>query len=99
MNYYLIITGLIFLSAVFGYINVQFLKLPITIGLMLITILYTLGVLALSYFNDTLLKVEVEFIQQIDFEKVLMDYMLSFLLFAGALHANFQELKNSVGQL
>ncbi|TYC10552.1 sodium:proton antiporter [Bizionia gelidisalsuginis] len=93
MNYYLIVTGLIFLAAIFGYINVRFFKLPTTIGLMLITILYTLGVLGLSYFDDRLLRVEAELIQQIDFKTVLMDYMLSFLLFAGALHTNFQELK------
>jgi CPA1 family monovalent cation:H+ antiporter len=93
MNSYVIISGLIFLAAFFGYINVRFLKLPTTIGLMLITIVYTLGVLGLSYFDDTLLKAEAELIRQIDFETVLMDYMLSFLLFAGALHTNFQELK------
>jgi CPA1 family monovalent cation:H+ antiporter len=93
MSYYLIITGLIFLAAVFGYINVRFLKLPTTIGLMLITILYTLLVLGLSYFDDTLLRAEAELIQQIDFKTVLLDYMLSFLLFAGALHTPFQELK------
>ncbi|MCB0840370.1 MAG: cation:proton antiporter, partial [Bacteroidetes bacterium] len=93
MDYYLIISGLVFLAAVFGYINVRFLKLPTTIGLMLITTLYTLGVLALSLFNDTLLKAEAELIHQIDFEAVVMDYMLSFLLFAGALHTNFQDLK------
>ncbi|WP_020539343.1 cation:proton antiporter [Lewinella cohaerens] len=93
MNYYIIISGLIFLAAVFGYINVRFFKLPTTIGLMLITILYTFGVLGLSFFDDTLLLAEAELIRQIDFETVLMDYMLSFLLFAGALHTNFQELK------
>jgi len=93
MDYYLIITVLIFLAALFGFINARFLKLPTTIGLMLITIVYTLAVLALSYFDDTLLKAEIEVIGQIDFEKVLMDYMLSFLLFAGALHTNFQQLK------
>lgn len=93
MDYYFIITALIFLAAIFGFINSRFLKLPTTIGLMLITILYTLAVLALSYFDDTLLKAEIELIGQIDFEKVLMDYMLSFLLFAGALHTNFQQLK------
>ncbi len=93
MNYYLIITALVFLAAVFGYINTRFIKLPTTIGLMLITLLYTLGVLGLSFFDDTLLKAEASLIQQIDFEVVLMDYMLSFLLFAGALHANIQELK------
>jgi CPA1 family monovalent cation:H+ antiporter len=93
MNYYIIISGLVFLAAIFGYINVRFFKLPTTIGLMLITILYTFGVLGLSFFDDTLLKAEAELIRQIDFETVLMDYMLSFLLFAGALHTNFQELK------
>jgi CPA1 family monovalent cation:H+ antiporter len=93
MDYYFIITALIFLAAIFGFINARFLKLPTTIGLMLITISYTLAVLALSYFDDTLLKAEIDLIGQIDFEKVLMDYMLSFLLFAGALHTNFQQLK------
>jgi len=93
MDYYFIITALIFLAAIFGFINARFLKLPTTIGLMLITILYTLAVFVLSYFDETLLNAEIELIRQIDFEKVLMDYMLSFLLFAGALHTNFQQLK------
>ncbi|WP_396596931.1 cation:proton antiporter [Dokdonia sp. R86516] len=93
MDYYIIIAALIFLAALFGFINARFLKLPTTIGLMLITIVYTLAVFALSYFDDTLLKAEIQLIKEIDFEKVLMDYMLSFLLFAGALHTNFEQLK------
>jgi CPA1 family monovalent cation:H+ antiporter len=93
MSYYVIISGLVFLAAIFGYLNARFLKLPSTIGLMLITLLYTLAVLALSVFDDTLLKAEAQLIQQIDFKTVLMDYMLSFLLFAGALHTHFQDLK------
>jgi CPA1 family monovalent cation:H+ antiporter len=72
---------------------VRFLKLPNTIGLMLITILFTLGVFALSYFDSTLLDAERYIIKQIDFKTVLLDVMLSFLLFAGALHTNFQQLK------
>jgi len=93
MDYFAIATILIVLSAVFGYINVKFIKLPDTIGLMVITILFTLAVLALSYFDDTLLLKEKELISQIDFKTVLLDVMLSFLLFAGALHTNFQQLK------
>jgi len=93
MDYFAIATILIVLSAIFGYINVKFIKLPDTIGLMVITILFTLAVLALSYFDDTLLLKEKEFISQIDFKTVLLDVMLSFLLFAGALHTNFQQLK------
>lgn len=93
MDAYTIVAFLVLLSAVFGYVNVRFLKLPNTIGLMLITIVYTLAVLALSKFDNTLLNYEIAFIKQIDFRTVLLDEMLSFLLFAGALHTNFQRLK------
>ena len=92
MSYFLIATILVFLSAIFGFINVRFLKLPNTIGLMVITIMFTLGVFALSYFDDTLLNAEKYIITQIDFKTLLLDIMLSFLLFAGALHTNFQQL-------
>lgn len=93
MDYFSIATILIVLSAIFGYINVRFIKLPSSIGLMVVTILFTLVVLGLSYFDDTLLQREKEFITSIDFKTVLLDVMLSFLLFAGALHTNFQQLK------
>ena len=92
-DYFFIITILVVLSAVFGYINVRFLKLPNSIGLMLITIVFTFGVFALSYFDSTLLDAERFIIKQIDFKSVLLDIMLSFLLFAGALHTNFEQLK------
>ena len=78
MDSFFIITVLVFLSAVFGYINVRILKLPNTIGLMVITIVFTLGVFALSYFDATLLNAEKYIITQIDFRTVLLDVMLSF---------------------
>ncbi len=93
MDYFAIATVLIVLSAVFGYINTKFIKLPDTIGLMVITILFTFAVFVLSYFDSTLLEKEIELITSIDFKTVLLDVMLSFLLFAGALHTNFQQLK------
>ncbi len=93
MDYFIIAAILVFISAIFGYINVRFLKLPNTIGLMLITIVFTLAVFGISYFDDTLLNAERYIISQIDFKTVLLDVMLSFLLFAGALHTNFEQLK------
>ncbi|ADV51515.1 sodium:proton antiporter [Cellulophaga sp. E16_2] len=99
MDYFVIIAILVFLSALFGYINVRFFKLPNTIGLMLITIVFTLGVFALSYFDDTLLNAEKYIITQIDFKSILLDVMLSFLLFAGALHTNFEQLKVQRGPI
>ncbi len=93
MDFYAIATVLIVLSAIFGYINVRFLELPNTIGLMIITIVFTMLIFALSYFDATLLEKERELIGHIDFKTLLLDGMLSFLLFAGALHTNFQQLK------
>ncbi len=93
MDFYAIATILIVLSALFGYINIRFLALPSTIGLMLITIVFTMLVFALSYFDATLLEKERELIGSIDFGTLLLNGMLSFMLFAGALHTNFQQLK------
>jgi CPA1 family monovalent cation:H+ antiporter len=93
MDYFIITSILVFISAVFGYLNVRFIKLPNTIGLTVITILFTLGIFALSYFDDTLLNAERYIITHIDFRSVLLDVMLSFLLFAGALHTDLQKLR------
>ncbi|MBA10394.1 MAG: sodium:proton antiporter [Flavobacteriaceae bacterium] len=93
MDYFTIATILIILSALFGYINERFLKMPLTIGLMIITIIFTSMVVLIGQFNDTLLIREKALITQIDFKAVLLDVMLSFLLFAGALHTNFAQLK------
>jgi len=93
MDYFIITSILVFISAVFGYLNVRFIKLPNTIGLTVITILFTLGIFALSYFDDTLLNAERYIITHIDFRSVLLDIMLSFLLFAGALHTDLQKLR------
>ncbi|APA66166.1 cation:proton antiporter [Maribacter sp. 1_2014MBL_MicDiv] len=93
MDIFTIISVLVFLSAIFGYINARFLKLPNSIGLMLITIVFTLAVFAIGYIDDTLINAERYIITQIDFKSVLLDIMLSFLLFAGALHTNFEQLK------
>lgn len=93
MDYYSVASILIVLSALFGYINVRFLKLPITIGLMVITIVFTIVIVAIGQFDDSLMIREREFISNIDFETLLLEVMLSFLLFAGALHTNFNQLK------
>jgi CPA1 family monovalent cation:H+ antiporter len=93
MDYFAVASLLIVIAALFGYINVRFLKLPLTIGLMVITIAFTFVLLGIGLFDDSLLEQEKAFITQIDFESVLLDVMLSFLLFAGALHTNFEQLK------
>lgn len=92
-----IIAILITLSALFGYINYRYIKLPTTIGLMLISILMSLGMVILGHLGDVGFGIErqwIEIVRTIDFNKTLMVGMLSFLLFAGALHVDINELTN-----
>lgn len=93
MSIFTIITILIVLSAVFAFINTKFLKLPFTIGLMIIAIAFTLGITALGKINHFFIDEAELLIQSIDFETALLDIMLSFLLFAGALHTKLDALK------
>jgi monovalent cation:H+ antiporter, CPA1 family len=88
-----IISLLLSLAAIFSYINHRFVRLPTTIGLMLIALLTSLSILALSKLG---IAFPVEWarrlIGDINFNVTLLHGMLSFLLFAGALHVNLDDL-------
>ena len=92
-------TILIVLSAAFGYINHRYLKLPTTIGLMLISLIMSLAIIAMGQFSDGLYKQFVSMVKGVDFNKVLMEIMLSFLLFAGALHVDVKTLAKERGPI
>ena len=99
MSIFNIISLLIILSAVFAFINTRFLKLPFTIGLMIIAIIFTVAITALGSINDYILVEARLLIQSVDFETALLDIMLSFLLFAGALHTKLDALKRQKGPI
>jgi|TARA_B100000959_G_scaffold284888_1_gene357788 CPA1 family monovalent cation:H+ antiporter len=83
---------LLVLAAVFGYLNLKFLKLPTTIGIMLIGLLSSVVLLVLRDALPLVPEAAGRFVESIDFNKTLMEGMLSFLLFAGALHVNLGNL-------
>ena len=89
MDLFTIASIIIALSALFGFLNVRLLKLPNSIGLMVIAIVFTLVIFASTLFTDRILIAAKQFIAQVDFPGVLLDVMLGFLLFAGAMHTNF----------
>ncbi len=93
MNLFNIITLLIVLSSVFGYINVRFLKLPDTIGLMIMAIIFSVVMILVNYINPQLFHYAEDLVEHINFSTVLLDVMLSFLLFAGALHTDSSLLR------
>lgn len=85
---------LVTLAALFSYINYRFLKIPTTIGIMLISLLMSLGLIVLHMLGWGNLGEQAErMVRGIDLHETLMEGMLSFLLFAGALHVNLNDLK------
>ena len=93
MNILDIAAVLITLSAVFSYLNYRYVRLPSAIGLMLIALCLSLALLSLGKLGYGGIEQTAEsFIRSIDFNKTLMHGMLSFLLFAGALHVNLRDL-------
>ncbi len=87
---------LITLAAAFAFLNTRLLKLPATIGLMVLSLAAALLVLAghaifpgttgLTAFLETILR-------SFDFSDVLLHGMLAYLLFAGALHVDLEDLR------
>ena len=84
---------LLTLAAIFSYINFRFLKLPTTIGIMLIAMLISISLVVLGHCGfESIQNKATVVLEGIDFNKALMHGMLSFLLFSGALHVNLEDL-------
>lgn len=84
---------LLSLAGLFAYVNHRWIKLPTTIGIMLISLALSLGLLLLGQVWGLMDDFAAHFVGMIDFNETLMEGMLSYLLFAGALHVNMTQLK------
>jgi len=95
MSIFSISAVLVGLSALFGYINHRFLRLPHTIGLVVIALAASLSIIGYDLIDPSVHIGQrvTGVLRQIDFNETLMHGMLSFLLFAGALHADFSAFK------
>ncbi|MGC6402801.1 MAG: cation:proton antiporter [Flavobacteriaceae bacterium] len=85
-------TCLLMLASVFSIVNLRILKLPQTIGLMVLAIALSLSVMLLGIVWPDFLSLVTTLTQQFDFSILLIDVMLPFLLFAGAISVNVHEL-------
>ena len=86
--------ALLLTIAAFGaYFNLRVLRLPASIGLMVFALMLSAGAIGLNYVGAINLGSVTGFIVNIDFSAILLHGILSFLLFAGALHINISELR------
>jgi len=81
------------ITAVFAFLNYKFIKLPTTIGIMTVSLLASLCLILLQYLGvSEVTDIANRLSKAVIFDEVVMNGMLSFLLFAGALHVNINDL-------
>lgn len=94
MDLFHLFSILIVVSAAFAYINFRYLKLPSTIGLMLVSLVFSLFILIFGNYFPEFTKEVTTTMYNINFSELLLEGMLSFMLFAGAIHIKFKDLNN-----
>ncbi|MBU8934091.1 MAG: sodium:proton antiporter [candidate division Zixibacteria bacterium] len=94
MSVFAIMAVFITVAALSSYINYRFVRLPSAIGLMVVGLLISLGLIALSALGVDIETPVTRVLNRVDFGETLMKGMLSFLLFAGALKINLYDLVN-----
>lgn len=96
MGSYEIFMLLICLSAAFAFINQKFLKLPFVIGLFLLSTVLSLFVISSQFWMDIDVQGIEVYLENSGIDKIIIDVFLGFLLFAGALHTNWANLKSQI---
>ena len=95
-----IVAVLLVLTAALSYLNHRYLRWPMTVGVMAIALALSLAIIGLDKLGfDTLRGHQHTLLTSIDFTEVLMQGMLSFLLFAGALHVDINQLRRVAWQV
>jgi Na+:H+ antiporter len=92
MSLFDVLAILLTLTALFSYVNYRYIRLPTTIGVMLVSLIASLAILALDFLHAGLAAPVERLLAQVDFDEAVLHGMLSFLLFAGALHVDLEDL-------
>ena len=87
-----LVSVLTVIAALFGWISVRVLRLPLTIGTVLLTVAGGLTLEAISAYVPSFHSLVLGMVHQIDFEKLILHAMLSLLLFAGAFLLDIEQL-------
>jgi monovalent cation:H+ antiporter, CPA1 family len=93
MEFYTVFTLLIVFTALFSYLNFRFFRLPGTIGVLIISLICSLLLVLGSRLFPGLSQYAVSALSHVDFASFLMEVLLSFLLFAGAIHVDIGKLR------
>ena len=90
MNVFEILAIILTITALFAYINERFIKLPTPIGVTLVGLIISLGLVIFK--NEFLGLWAADFLASLNFNEIVMGGMLSYLLFAGSLTVNLDNI-------
>lgn len=96
MNVYFALTILICLSAGFAYLNQRLLKLPFVIGLFFLSTIFSLFLISTKLWLPIRVEKIKTFIELANIDQIVLNYLLGFLLFAGALQTDWNKLKQQI---
>lgn len=92
MELFHIFSAVLSISALFAYLNQRFFRLPSGIALMIAGMGLSLVVQAIAFVSPAFKIVVENSLETLNFSEILLEFMLSFLLFAGSLHTDFSKL-------
>jgi CPA1 family monovalent cation:H+ antiporter len=92
LSFFSLVSILISLAAVLSYVNYRYIKLPTTVGVMLVALVASLALVLIGSYAGGLREQAAILVSQIDFNRVVLHGMLAFLLFAGSIHVNLEDL-------
>ena len=93
MSIFSLIALLLTLTAVLAFVNYRLLRLPSAVGLMGLSLAFSLVLIGAGELGMPLRSWAAATVANVDFSAALLNGMLSFLLFAGALHVDIDELR------
>ncbi len=95
MPLFQVIAVLVTLTAICAYVNYRFVHLQASIGILLAALVLSLILIALQRLGLPVQRVAASFLADVHFDDAVLHWMLGFLLFAGAMSVEFNELMNN----
>ena len=92
MSFFALLSILISLAAMSSYINYRYLKLPATVGVMLVALVASLVLILAGPYLGGFREYAAQLVRRIDFDQTVLHGMLALLLFAGAIHMKLKDL-------
>lgn len=92
MSFFSLVSILVALAAVSSYVNYRYIKLPTTVGVMLVALVASLTLVLIGPYAGGFREQAATLVSQIDFNQVVLHGMLAFLLFAGSIQVSIEEL-------